>query len=122
MNIFNKSKKKVEKIAEGVANKVIEKSGMGTDNTQENLAKYSEIVLGTVIPMTKIDPTGTALNMVRNNIQTNLPPDIMAFIKEGKTKEQIMEFYWGVPKFVELFAKLGWNKQTLETMVDNELK
>jgi hypothetical protein len=52
----------------------------------------------------------------------NLPKDIADFVKSGKTKDEIMEFYWGVAEFRDLFEKLGWDRGMLESMVDGEIK
>jgi hypothetical protein len=117
----NLSEKAQNKVASVVANQIIQKAGMTKESTQDNLAKYSKIVLS-LISAAKYDPTGMGLNKIRQNIMTNLPPDLASFVKEGKTKEEIINFYWGVPEFTKVFEKLGWDRFTLEAMVDEVFK
>jgi len=118
-----------EKISGAVAKKLVGDYGINGETTQENLRRYSLLVLS-MIEAAKLDPMGQALSKVRLNILQNLPRDIKDYLtgkqklssNEKATKEEIIAFYWGVPKFQEVFNKLDLTKDNLEAMIDTEIK
>lgn len=114
------SGKTKEVVVEKVAGNIISKAGVTTEDTQENLKRYSKVVLG-LISMVSLDHTGQGLQGIRQNIITNLPPDLRKKWNEGKSADEIIRFYWDVPEFVEVFKKLGWDREFLEGMVEGEM-
>lgn len=117
--VFNKlSEKTQNKVSTFVADKIIAKAGITNDNTQENIRKYSILVMS-MISATKVDPTGQAINKIRQNILSNLPLDIKDFKNTGKNNEEIVKFYWDVLDFQKMWVKLGWDKEYLENLVES---
>jgi hypothetical protein len=80
------------------------------ENTQENLASAFSSLLNVISFL----PT----EMTRETIRFNILPDLAKMKKSGATKEQIVNFYWGVSEFVQVFESLGWDKKDLEKMVN----
>jgi hypothetical protein len=130
-NMLNEMKRKAKKIAEtftslnektqgkishSVASTLVKSSGVTAESTPQNLRRYC-IFVSSLLSAAKHDPTNMATNRIRGNIMNNLPKDIADAFKEGKTKEQIVDFYWGVQEFQELWAKLGYQKQDLVDIV-----
>lgn len=112
------SEKAQEKVTHTITNALVKKAGVTTDNSPDNVKRYC-IFVGGLISAARHDPTGNAMNKIRVNILNNLPKDVADFVKHGKTKDEIINFYWDCKEFQELFNKLGFNKQTLESMVDS---
>jgi hypothetical protein len=42
-------------------------------------------------------------------------------LQEGKTRQEVIDFYTGVPEFMQVFKKLGWDETMIESMVDNAI-
>jgi|GEM_PF-5854993 hypothetical protein len=121
-NLSEKTQERVvHQAAPRIAQGIIKAAGVGMENTQDNLKKYAQVCLTVVIPAARFDATGQALNKVRDNILTNLPPDMKKMLKDGKTRQEVIDFYTGVPEFMQVFKKLGWDELMIESMVDNAI-
>jgi hypothetical protein len=88
----------------------IASSDIVLENTQENL----KAAFGTLLGVISLLPA----EMTRETIRFNILPDLSKMKKDGATKEQIVNFYWEVPEFVQVFESLGWDKKDLEKMVN----
>jgi len=80
--------------------------------------------------MPKKSPNGASKAMLRmmklvgaDQIRNDLlkpdafPADIKEMLAEGKSVEEVLEYYWHFEKFRELWMKLGLNKDFLEGMI-----
>jgi len=43
-------------------------------------------------------------------------------LDEGKSRQEVIDFYTGVPEFMQVFKKLGWDETMIESLVDNQIK
>jgi cytochrome c-type biogenesis protein CcmH/NrfF len=121
-NLSEKTQERVvHQAAPRIAQGIIKAAGVGMENTQENLKRYSQVCLTVTIPACRFDPTGQALNKIRSNILKNLPPDMKKMLDEGKSRQEVIDFYTGVPEFMQVFKKLGWDETMIESLVENEI-
>lgn len=82
------------------------------------LSVYCISVMSMITLVGKRDKTGFQLSVIRHNITKNLPKDIKGFKNKGKSKEQIIDYYWRVKAFRELWCSyLEYEKEDLVKFV-----
>jgi hypothetical protein len=123
-NLSEKTQERVvHQAAPRIAQGILKAAGITNfDNTQDNLKKYAEVCLNVTIPACRFDPTGQAKNKIRSRLLNDLPPDMKKMLDEGKSRQEVIDFYTGVPEFMQVFKKLGWDETMIDSLVDKVIK
>jgi len=116
----NLSNKTQQAVADKVAQTVIKAAGI-KDNSMnpENLRKYCNVV-SDQIAMAQKDTTCRGMNTIRQNIIHNLPLDLHDDLAKGMTVQEVHDFFWNEPKWQLIWFKLGWDEDTLNSMINTE--
>jgi hypothetical protein len=66
----------------------------------------------------RMDKTGRAVKSMRENITKNLTKDIQDALKKGKTKPQLLEYYWSTRLFRIVWLSLDLDKNDFGKLVE----
>lgn len=70
-----------------------------------------------LLSLAKLDRRGMAVNSLRHNLVNNLAKDIKGFLKSGKSKSEIFNYYWQVKPFRKLWINLDLDEKYLEKLI-----
>ena len=98
-------------IATKIADKTLGKMGIGGDITQENVARSCKMML----PL--INTGAVPLAVATAQINVDLPKEVVKLKAQGKSDDDIIEFYWSIPEFQKVWTRLKLNKDYLINLV-----
>jgi len=99
----------------GVAQKLVEKTMS---------PKWAKLDLVKQVGVAKKMMRATGLVNFRSNFlkPSGFPSDLLDKQKQGMSNDQIFEFYWGCPEFIEFWKSLGMDETHLRVLLKGEGK
>ncbi len=114
LNWLNRQSQQIkDKVADLTVNKQIQIWGIGKEINIENTRKAC-IKLENQIK----DIDQKKLNQTKINIVQGMYKETHDFIRNGKTKEEIFNFYWNIPEFQSCWIKLGFEDLNLKAIIN----
>lgn len=102
--------------AKETGNNLLKKSGINqNDFTQNSLKKVCNLYNSTLSMVPAYAVT------VRPKIINSIQDDVKTFLKQGKSRQDILDFY-NIPEFVTLLKRLDLTMRELETIMDFEIE
>jgi hypothetical protein len=112
MNLKDKIIKKVTDKARQTGQSILKRSGIKNEFTQSSLSKICKVYISTINLVPTYIPTA------RTKIINALQDDIHTLIKQNKTKEEIISFYFTVEEFKKLWHIIGLVQLDFENIID----
>jgi hypothetical protein len=109
-----------EKIKDGIfnraANATLNRLGISSEITRENVAKASRQVEKFIG-----EDKSYGLEKVKADIVKGMYSDIGKQLKGGMSKREVMGFYASIPEFMSAWGKLGFGALELKAIIDESL-
>ena len=99
---------KVRTKVESVTRKMLEKTVM---------PKWAKMDLPRQVKVAKKLMRAAGVMNFRSDFLKNFPDDLREKRKQGMTDNEIMEFYWGCPEFVEFWRSMELNEDHLKVLL-----
>ena len=99
------------KIATKLADKAFEKIGLGGEITKEKVAKSCKMLF----PL--LNTGAYPLGMAVAEINKSIVKEIDTLKTKGMNDDEVVEFYWSIPEFQKVWARLHLDKDYLINLV-----
>jgi len=99
------------KIATKLADKALDKMGLGGEPTQEKVAKSCKMLF----PM--LNTGAVPIVVATAQINVDMPKEIAMLKTKGMNDDEVIEFYWSIPEFQKVWTRLKLDKDYLANLV-----
>ena len=107
--------KTIVKIADKGSDVFLKRAGITKEITRDNVIKAIKVSLKVMdSPMGNI----YGIDKMRADVIRGMENECCQLLKSGETKENVFNFYWGIPEFQIIWVKLGMDDNNLRVLID----
>jgi outer membrane protein assembly factor BamE (lipoprotein component of BamABCDE complex) len=104
----------VEKAADKGSDVILKRHGITHEITRENVVKS---INGMLKVMDSAMGRYYGVARYRADILKGMDKDVVTQLKSGMSKEEVLKFYWDIPEFQKIWAKLELEYPHLEKLI-----